>query len=190
MVPRDGVVELDPRELRLAHAVPAQQRGALVVREHRVRRHEHVVRDVDQQLLLLEHLDLVPRGHLGKALPSERSERGSRHDDGTADPLASHALGVRLDHLDADFWFLGEEDEDLVGRVVLLRDEDGEVVSARNVAVLLAEGVEGRVEVVLVVDCDGLDFFFFFAWRLSDDDDDDSGKRTTAETAAAAIMMA
>jgi len=62
------------------------------------------VRDVDEQLLLLEDLDLVPWRHLGEALARERRQGRAGDDDGAADPLAAHALGVGLD----DFHALGE----------------------------------------------------------------------------------
>ena len=48
----------------------------------------------------------------------------------------------------------------MVCRVVLLRDQNGEVVPARDVAVRLAEGVEGGVEVVLLKE--EAEIFFFF----------------------------
>ena len=80
-----------------------------------MRRHEHVVRDVDQELLLLEDLDLVARGHLRQALPREGRQRGPCDDDGAAHAFAAHALGVDLDDFDALFFIV----------IVVFEEEEG-----------------------------------------------------------------
>ena len=77
------------------------------------------------------------------------------HDDDCArDVLLLHALAVGLDRLDADLEVLGEEDEHLVGGVVVVRHQDDEVLArglllARLVAELRLELIQGLVQLVL-----------------------------------------
>lgn len=59
------------------------------------------------------------------------------------------------------FRLLWEKNKDLVGGVVLLRNQDSQVVSAGDVAVRVAERVEGGVEVVLGVDDEEEEVKFF-----------------------------
>ena len=73
------------------------------------------------------------------------------HDyDGARDVLLLHALAVGLDRLDADLEVLGEENEHLVGGVVVVRHEDDQVLSrwlflARLVTELLLELIQRLV---------------------------------------------
>ena len=77
------------------------------------------------------------------------------HDDDCArDVLLLHALAVGLDGLDADLEVLGEEDEHLVGGVVVVRHQDDQVLArglllARLVAELRLELVQRLVQLVL-----------------------------------------
>ena len=77
------------------------------------------------------------------------------HDDDCArDVLLLHALAVGLDRLDADLEVLGEEDEHLVGGVVVVRHQDDQVLArglllARLVAELRLELVQRLVQLVL-----------------------------------------
>ena len=65
VVARDRVGELDARELRLLQPVLLQQPRLLLLREHLVRRHEHVLGDVHEELGLLELLERPVLRRLG-----------------------------------------------------------------------------------------------------------------------------
>ena len=57
VVARDGVSHLDSGQLRLLHSVPLEQSVLLLLGKDLVLRHQYVLRDVHQELLLLELLD-------------------------------------------------------------------------------------------------------------------------------------
>ena len=59
--------------------------------------HQHVLRDVDQQLLLVELLNVVLAAlSLQQALPRERREVRLHHDDGARHVVVLHPLRVIL----------------------------------------------------------------------------------------------
>lgn len=78
-IPRHRVRHLDPRQLRLLQPVPLQQLLLLLRAEQHVLRHELVVRDVDEQVLLLEGLDVLVAAD--GALDLERGGRDRRPRD-------------------------------------------------------------------------------------------------------------
>lgn len=57
-IPRNGVLLQDTRQLRLLEAVALEQRNLLLAGEQHVARHELVVGDVDEQVVLEEALNL------------------------------------------------------------------------------------------------------------------------------------
>mmetsp|Transcript_6842 Transcript_6842/g.16695 ORF Transcript_6842/g.16695 Transcript_6842/m.16695 type:complete len:283 (+) Transcript_6842:109-957(+) len=118
----DGVVQLDSGQLGLLDPVALEQRLLLLLGQDLVLRHQHVLGDVDQQLLLLELLDheLGREDVLQRAL-REGSERRGHHQDRVRDTRILHLLRVLLDLLHAHLGLLGKKHEDLLLRVVLVR---------------------------------------------------------------------
>lgn len=115
-IPRNRIAELYPRQLRLLQSVSIQQHLLLLIAEQHMSRHELVLRDIDQQVLLSEMLSrnaaLVQRFEC-----AESSRRDGAHGDEDAD---GEFVGVEMlrevaDVLDADRLLAAEFDPNRTG---------------------------------------------------------------------------
>ena len=83
---------LYPWKLRVLHFVTVQQRLLLLFREYAVLRDQHVLRDVDQQLVLRELLNVNLGHQVQQALLGKRCQVGGYNHDGPRHALGLHAL--------------------------------------------------------------------------------------------------
>mmetsp|Transcript_25325 Transcript_25325/g.38126 ORF Transcript_25325/g.38126 Transcript_25325/m.38126 type:complete len:287 (+) Transcript_25325:298-1158(+) len=154
VVARDGVLQLHARELCFLHAVLLQKDHLLLFGEELVVRHQHMLRDVHQQLRLQEPLHAPATRHIvdfGKCLFSREVRHHLLHDDDAPLHLVLlHFLMVPLDGLHADPRIARPEHEYLVGRVVPLLDQDREPISVRLPRELLGEDFLLLVDIGLV----------------------------------------
>lgn len=138
-VARNRVLLQDARQLRLLEAVAAQQRRLLLAAEHNVLGHEDVVRDVDQQVLLEEALDLRVLLGDGDDLARLRRQRLRRDEDAGLVILRRAERHELFDHADADRRLLRAElDEDGAGL-----GDGGRVRGCGGGRVLLDHGLRG-----------------------------------------------
>lgn len=113
VVPRDGVLEQDTRQLGLLQAVPLEQGGLLLLAEDDVGGDEVVVGDVDQQVLEQEALDLGVGGGGADGLARLRGQRADGNHNTGAEVARRHGLHELLDLLDAHVVLGHELDVDL-----------------------------------------------------------------------------
>lgn len=106
-----GIPDLDPGQLALLQAVALQQLDLLLGAQELVRGHELVVRDVDQQVLLLERLDDV-RLDGGDDLERGGGDGGLRDEDARVELVLVDVLGEGAHLLDADAGVGAEFDPD------------------------------------------------------------------------------
>ena len=107
---------LDTRELSVLDLVSVKQ-GCLLFRcQDPVLWDENMVRDVDQELVFCELLNMELWHEVQEALLGEGGEVGRDDHDGSGDVLLLHPLCNALDGLYADLGLLWEEDKYLQGR--------------------------------------------------------------------------
>lgn len=119
-VARDGVLLQDTRQLRLLETVPLEERNLLVPAEEHVPRHELVVGDVDEEVVLQEAFDLGEVLHAGERLAGGGGEGHVRDHDAGLVVVGDGVLGKVADLGDAEGLVLEELDPDgaAVGRRV------------------------------------------------------------------------
>ena len=94
------------------------------------------------------------RSHVHQGLFSARSHSSLDDDDGSGDIFLLHSFAVGADGFDTDLGLVWEENEHLVGGIVIVSHEDNEIVPgrllfARFIAKLLFELIQRLVQLVL-----------------------------------------
>lgn len=132
-IPRYGILLQNPRQLRLLQPIPLQQRRLLVPAQHDVLGHQLVVRDVDEQVVLQEALNLGQALEAGERL-ARRGRQGHVGDhDAALEVVVHHVLCEVADLRDAKR--VGVEELDVDGPAI-----------GRRVGVGLGRGRRGLAE--------------------------------------------
>ena len=67
--------------------------------------------------------------HIFKCLLGRRRHCLLNDNDGSRDILLLHSLTVNFDRFDGYFWVLGKEDKHLIGWIVRVRHQDGQILA-------------------------------------------------------------
>jgi len=122
------IAALNFRQLDVFQLISGQQFRLLVDGEDDVFRNQLVLGDVDEQLGLQELFEDVLGRHVDERLLRRRRHPVLDDDDRPRDVLFLHALTIRFDRLYADLGFLRKENEHLVCRIIVMRDQDYQIV--------------------------------------------------------------
>lgn len=133
-IPRHRILLQDTRQLRLLQAVPLQQRSLLLPGEQHVPRHQLVVRNVDQQVVLEEALNLGQALDGSKRLAGGGRQRHGGHHDARLVVVGDCVLCKVADLRDAKLLVGQELDPDgaAVGHGVGVGGCDGRGVFAEH----------------------------------------------------------
>lgn len=110
-IPRHRIPRLNPRQLALLQAIPLQQALLLLRTQQHMLRHQLVLRDVDQQILLLEGLDDAGQ-HDGDNLERRGGDALLGDEDARLEVVLVDVLREGAHLLDADGEFGAELDPD------------------------------------------------------------------------------
>lgn len=120
----DRITGLDAHQHVLFQLVTGQQLTFFLRRHHDVLRYQFVFGDVDEKFRFEELFDDVFRSHFNQHLFCRWTHGALNDHDGSVDVFLLHSGAVSADEFDADFGLVGEENEHLVGRVVVVVDKN------------------------------------------------------------------